>query len=631
MKTYLKILPALFLLMNQGLFAQLGPGGIPTTNLGMWLRGDALSLSDSDPVGTWADSSPAGNDATQATSANRPSYVAASSINGMPAVQFSGGSDNSTSDFMSVADDDALDNSAGLVFYAALRPTSLGSPGVQGIIGKRTNHTTTANYAYNWFFWTSNAIYYDINTSDNRLNTGATTYSSNNNYIIGTQFDGTLASGSRLRMYTNGSNHTTGTESTTTVINSTENVIIGTMNLNYGQYFAGQIGELMICNAVLTSAQRIIVDNYLAAKYGITLSSNDHYTMDTPANGNYDFDVAGIGQASDATNNTDAQGTGVVRINSASGLGNDEWLFWGHDNGPLTSYHVTDLPTGIQARLERVWRCSEVGDVGTVSLSIDLSTVAGAKTASDLRLLLDTDNDGAFNDETSGGGGVLSGSTHLGSGVYQWSGVSLSDGMRFSVGSIDSAQTPLPVELLNFEAVAHPEENVVYLFWVTAAERNNDYFTVEKSKDLQTYEHVAEVAGAGTTQFPREYEAIDFQPYNGVSYYRLSQTDFDNHTHTFPVKLVEFTPTDEVQMSLYPNPLAGGDQLFIRIPGGSDIALDLMVNDMLGREQISDVSSYNEGESQVLVIEFKERLRAGVYFVNVALAGESKTYKVQVR
>jgi hypothetical protein len=597
----------------------------------MWLRADALSLNNGDLVSAWADSGPNANNAAQATSANRPTYVASSSLNAMPALQFSGGTDNSTSDFMTVADDDLLDNSAGLTFYAAVRTGTLGTPDVQAIYGKRISSSTTSEWAYTWFLWTSNYFNLDLNTQNDRFSTSPTAYSSSTNYLFSLIYDGTLASGSRAKLYTNGGLTKTSTETSTSIINSNQNLYIGTMNASYGKYFGGHMAELMIMNSALTEAQRIIVDNYLSAKYGLTLSSNDLYTMDNSGNGNFDFDVAGIGQASDASNNTDARGTGIVRVSSASGLANNEWLFWGHNNAPLTSYHVTDLPTGIEARLERVWRVSETGDVGTVTMSFDLSGVAGAKTTSDLRLLLDTDNDGVFSDETVGGGGVISGASDLGGSVYQWTGISLSDGLRFTIGSVDSAQTPLPVELLKFEAIAQPEENSVYLIWVTASERNNHFFTVEKSKNLETFEEVAQVEGAGNSQTQQTYETTDYAPFPGVSYYRLSQTDFDNQSHVFPLKTVHFESTEEVQLSLYPNPLSKGDQLFIRLPGNAEQEVDLMVNDMIGREQITDMASYNEGNSRVLVIEFKERLKSGIYFVNVDFGGETKTYKVQVR
>ncbi len=57
------------------------------SGLSLWLKADALSLSDTDPVASWTDSSGNGNHATQATGANRPLFRTAIQ-NGLPAVQF---------------------------------------------------------------------------------------------------------------------------------------------------------------------------------------------------------------------------------------------------------------------------------------------------------------------------------------------------------------------------------------------------------------------------------------------------------------------------------------------------------------------------------------------------------------
>lgn len=54
-----------------------------------WWKADSLSLSDGDPVATWADSTGNGFDATQATSGYRPTYKTAIR-NGLPVVRFTG-------------------------------------------------------------------------------------------------------------------------------------------------------------------------------------------------------------------------------------------------------------------------------------------------------------------------------------------------------------------------------------------------------------------------------------------------------------------------------------------------------------------------------------------------------------
>src|SRR5205085_10552927 len=45
------------------------PSTIP--NMAVWLKADALSLSDGDPIGTWTDSSGNSHNGTQATTANK--------------------------------------------------------------------------------------------------------------------------------------------------------------------------------------------------------------------------------------------------------------------------------------------------------------------------------------------------------------------------------------------------------------------------------------------------------------------------------------------------------------------------------------------------------------------------------
>lgn len=56
----------------------------------MWLKADALALSDGDPVATWTDSSGSANHVTQATAGKRPSFQT-NEINSLPVVRFDGG------------------------------------------------------------------------------------------------------------------------------------------------------------------------------------------------------------------------------------------------------------------------------------------------------------------------------------------------------------------------------------------------------------------------------------------------------------------------------------------------------------------------------------------------------------
>jgi len=95
----------------------------------------------------------------------------------------------------------------------------------------------------------------------------------------------------------------------------------------------------------------------------------------------------------------------------------------------------------------------------------------------------------------------------------------------FTKWTISTGSSPLPVELLSFNA--NCDDGKVNLNWVTASETNNDYFTVERSKDESIFENVLNHSGAGSSNHIISYSAIDNSPYTGNSYYRLKQTDFD--------------------------------------------------------------------------------------------------------
>lgn len=113
---------------------------------------------------------------------------------------------------------------------------------------------------------------------------------------------------------------------------------------------------------------------------------------------------------------------------------------------------------------------------------------------------------------------------------------------------------PLPIRLLSFGAEPINEEHVACT-WTTASEQQNDYFTVERSKDGHLFEDVGSVDGAGNSNSTLHYGLNDLRPFSGLSYYRLRQTDFDGTTtwsHAVPVVL-----SPPVQITVYPNPNDG--------------------------------------------------------------------------
>lgn len=84
----------------------------------------------------------------------------------------------------------------------------------------------------------------------------------------------------------------------------------------------------------------------------------------------------------------------------------------------------------------------------------------------------------------------------------------------------------LPIQLLSFTGIQKNEVNV--LRWVTLTETNNDYFTLYRSEDAESWHEISKINGAGTSSMQHYYEYTDENPEdNKVNYYQLQQTDFD--------------------------------------------------------------------------------------------------------
>jgi len=118
--------------------------------------------------------------------------------------------------------------------------------------------------------------------------------------------------------------------------------------------------------------------------------------------------------------------------------------------------------------------------------------------------------------------------------------------------TLGSKANPLPVELIDFN-VQKLNSTAVDVRWVTSSEINNDFFTIEKSKDLKKWEIVTFVDAAGNSNEVKNYSYIDNYPYKGVNYYRLKQTDFDGNYKYEDIKTVIFK-SNKVNVKLYPNP-----------------------------------------------------------------------------
>ena len=166
---------------------------------------------------------------------------------------------------------------------------------------------------------------------------------------------------------------------------------------------------------------------------------------------------------------------------------------------------------------------------------------------------------------TTAAGGIISGSqqsSFLQSANY------------WTLGSLTNAN-PLPIELLSF--TAQPNGGQVDLEWRTASEQNNDHFTVERSADAVAFTALLQVPGAGNSQSVIDYADVDPSPLDGLSYYRLRQTDLDGTTEVSDAVPVYFSGGRGQPLQV----LYGDDGLFLMHDFAPGSTLEVM--DIAGR------------------------------------------------
>jgi hypothetical protein len=177
-----------------------------------------------------------------------------------------------------------------------------------------------------------------------------------------------------------------------------------------------------------------------------------------------------------------------------------------------------------------------------------------------------------------------------------------------SFGSRGMGSAPLPIKLVNFNATAI-DNKYVDLVWQTASEKNNAYFSIERSVDNKKWETVARIDGAGNSTSLLSYGMIDKSPFPGISYYRLRQTDYNNKFSYSAIRCVNIPEEGKTSTLVYPNPSAG--QLYIQTDN-TEIG-NIKIYNMLGENITNSIAIVIK--NGVVVMDLAS-LPKGYYYVS---------------
>jgi hypothetical protein len=396
------ILSAAFTISDNDNAGFVGPGGVgDATNNQFWLKADALTgYSDGLTVTTWTDFSGNGTSVPR-FGVTTPAYKLVG-INNKPSIEFKAGE----------FDNYSLPNLSAL------------SQGEIFVITKINNDPPVAassglwvlgNSANTHYPWVNGNIYDEFGTNNTKGNIAAPPLNQARIYNVRSLPNSWVSRLDGSILFSTGSNTVSFQSAARLGINAASN------------YYDGLMSEVVFYNQALNTAQRNIVENYLASKYNITIA-NDLYTFDSF----YGNEVAGIGRVDASNLHSAAQSAGLLKISSPSAMDNGEYLLFGHDNGSVAAWNTTEIPassTNIQ-RLTREWVVNETGDLGNVTIGINSTSLPALPSQYSTYMLM-VDADGDFTSSA-----VLYPLTNIAANQYEAVGINLANQSRLAIAIV---------------------------------------------------------------------------------------------------------------------------------------------------------------------------------------------------
>jgi hypothetical protein len=173
----------------------------------------------------------------------------------------------------------------------------------------------------------------------------------------------------------------------------------------------------------------------------------------------------------------------------------------------------------------------------------------------------------------------------------------------------NGCNTSLPVELLYFTGYNDGNANV--LKWSTVSEINNDFFTVEHSKDVEIWLAIGTVDGAGNSNSNMNYNFTDNEPYDGSTYYRLRQTDFNGKAEYSEIIALSRNGDTNSTIKVFPNPFS---QTFcVQLNNNSTMDNTAEIRNCIGQKMKDEIISKGNIITEINLGDLPD----GVYYIKI--------------
>jgi len=205
---------------------------------------------------------------------------------------------------------------------------------------------------------------------------------------------------------------------------------------------------------------------------------------------------------------------------------------------------------------------------------------------------------------------------------YYYAEITQADGQKAWTSPIwyTKIVTPLPIELLSFTGEVTSKGNL--LQWNTASETNNNYFSVERSADGKNFKAIGQVKGAGNSTQENSYSFLDVWAPEGINYYRLKQTDFDNNSTNSHIIALRSNKKDELFL-IYPNPASGS--FIVSVKEFSSEGYSISISNSVGQVVFSKDDNTTEQ------LKLSPDLSDGVYTISLLINEEIFNKKLIIR
>ena len=193
------------------------------------------------------------------------------------------------------------------------------------------------------------------------------------------------------------------------------------------------------------------------------------------------------------------------------------------------------------------------------------------------------------------------------------------------VDQIDiAAAVPLPLTLTDFSG--RLSGNSVLLDWMTASEQNTSYFEVQRATDDKTYTPIGQVAAAGNSTLPLNYQFTDLLPASPATtwFYRLRMADLDGESTFSPILAIGASAGD-LPLAVYPNPFRQQLHIVVESPGPDKV--NIIVSDPGGKILLTTTMPLQQG-TNLLSVPSVQGWPDGLYLLSLSTSQNKRTFRI---